>query len=163
MVTGCSDEGPGKPDRALANKRPAKVSLRKGLTAEGDERLESLLSSQGEAEVFARQLDKIATSGDYESVIILTHAMFELPWVDRLKSRFRRDMRMPVLAVEYRLDRLVQAPGHDGLSARYFRALVKGKGSVEDAKANLLQWTMDHRDLLEWDGESFRPKPGLNH
>lgn len=93
----------------------------------------------------------MAASGEYDSVVALTHAMFELPWVEAQRPRGRRDVRMPKLAVERALDGLVAVPEHDRLSAAYFRAL-EGDGDVEQARATLLSWTLAQREKLAWDG-----------
>jgi len=139
---------------APAPRRP----LREGLTEEGQDSLDVLLAAQDEPVKFSMRLDQISSSGEYESVVILTHAMFELPWVESLRPRGRYDLRMPKVAVEYSLDHLIAATEHDGLSARYFRAL-EGRGDLEEAKEKLLRWTLDHREQLKWDGGNFRFVP----
>ncbi len=138
------------PRETPAPRRP----LREGLTEEGQDSLDALLAAQDDPVGFSARLKQIASSGEYESVVILTHAMFDLPWVESLRPQDRYDRRMPKLAVEKSLDQLVGAREHDGLSSRYFRALA-GRGDLEEAKEKLLRWTLDHREKLKWTGESF--------
>ena len=129
--------------------------LKRGLSAAGQEKLIRLLGSQTDMDRFAHELEKVASSGGFESVLIVTHAMLELPWIESLKPLHRYDVRMPKVAVERRLDQLVGAVEHDCLSACYFRALVDGRGDPEEAATTLLDWTLHHRDRLKWDGKTF--------
>jgi hypothetical protein len=127
------------------------ASLPRGLPTGGKAHLDALLQAQGDPEAFARELDVTASSGQYESVIILTHAMFELPW-----DGVTRSIRLvPKLATERRLDSLVAGKGHDRLSGAYFRAL-KRRGDVEKAKDALLTWTIEHESKLVWDPKMSR-------
>ena len=130
---------------------------RAGLDAAWQERLDTLLAAQGDPAEFERLLRDAAASGEYGAVVALTHAMFELPWVEAQRPQGRGDTRMPKLAVEGVLDDLVAVTEHDQLSAGYFRAL-KGRGDVDEAKAKLIDWTVRHRDLLLWNGTRFIPK-----
>jgi hypothetical protein len=125
-----------------------------GLTARGDSQLDALVAAQHDPERFRQELDHISSTGEFESVVVLTHAMFELPWVADLKPESRYDTRMPKLAVKHRLDQLIAAQEHDRLSAAYFRALKTG-ADIEAAKQELLSWTAAHRSKLAWDGEHF--------
>jgi hypothetical protein len=92
---------------------------------------------------------------------ILTHLMFELPWLPMLEPgpwpEFRfgyHNTPMPKIVVERRLDDLVAAADHDVLSAIYFRAF-KDDGDIEAAKKALMKWYDDNSSILIWKGERF--------
>jgi hypothetical protein len=122
-------------------------AIRAGLNQSGNVAVEDLLRLQNDTERFAKHLETITANPDFETVLVLTHAMFELPW-DYGREGRDNPSSVPKLLVEMRLDRLVAVEQqHDGLSAAYFRALKK-KGDVEGAKKALLDWTIDHRDRL---------------
>jgi hypothetical protein len=145
--------------------------LRHGITEEGTTALNKLLGLQGDVETFAAQLEEVATSGKPESMYILTHLMFELPWLPRLapgpwpEFQFKyHDTPMPKLVVERRLDdlvaagdldpRIVEASDHEYLSAMYLHAL-EDDGDIEAAKNALMKWYDDNSSTLMWTGERY--------
>ena len=134
------------------------VMQRQYLGDRGVSELAGLLAAQNDPVEFRAKLEKLTSSGDYESVYLLTHAMFELPWLAGKDAR-RPDPTMPKLLVERALDRLVAAQEHDSLSARYFLAL-RDDGDIEAAKAELLAWTKDHEGAMKWNGWRFLREGG---
>ena len=142
-----------------AAEEQAKSKPARGLDDITQRKLDDLLKVQRDHESFAKKLEEVSATGKYSSVIVLTHAMIQLPWDDTLKPKHRTDRRMPKLAVERRLDELVAAPEHDKLSAQYFRAVLKNEGDVKEAEKQLLDWTIRKEKELQWDGERFVPAP----
>lgn len=86
-------------------------------------RLEAILGAATDDD-FDRLLAAESKSGDRHSVLVVTFVMLDLPWEPRLAPRDGRDRRMRKLRAEKALDDLVGVSEHDGLSARYFRAVV---------------------------------------
>ncbi len=124
--------------------------LKRGLTRDSQTTLESLLACRDDAE-FSALLTKIARTPDTQSVLVLTHAMFDLPADPKKLLREQRPYKMRKLRVERALDQMVAGGAHDRLSARYFRALVGQGGAVEEAKKRLLDWTMENKNRMVWD------------
>lgn len=126
----------------------------KGLSSEDQRRLEGLLRSPTDQR-FDEMLEQIAGSGDPGSILLLTHAMIQLPWVKELDPHGRGDLRMRKVRVEQALDHLVASPEHEQLSARYFRAAT-GDGPVDEAAHALIQWTLDPKQKFVWSPEDKR-------
>ena len=124
----------------------------RGLTPDDSGLLKGLLQNQSD-ESFDQRLKEISKSGERASVVILTHAMFRLPWVKELEPRLRGDLRMRKLRVEKTLDHPVAYSLHDTLSAYYFRALDDGKGAIDSAETDLLNWTLGCLPQMSWDSE----------
>lgn len=144
LLSGCSLQVP-----------ESKVYL--GLEQEDVRTLHSLIAIK-DPKAFETEVIRLRQSGKYRSVLILTHAMFALPWVPELEPKHRGDFRMRKVVVEYHLDQLVAAPLHDKLSAAYFRAIVGKEGdSVEETKRAMLDWTIQNRTRLEWRDGRFAP------
>lgn len=124
-----------------------------GLSPAGEARLRGLLDLAGPE--FATRARELAASGEREDLLVLTHALLELPWVPELEPRGRGDRRMRLIGIEGLLDDLVAAPGHDGLRAACFRALAGGRGDADEAAEALLDWTLE-ADLV-WSGRRWVP------
>jgi hypothetical protein len=131
-----------------------------GLGQEDVQALHALIAIEA-PEAFEREVIRLRQSGEYRSVLVLTHAMIELPWIPELEPKHRSDFRMRKVIVEYYLDQLVAAPLHDRLSAAYFRAVTGREGySVEETKRALLEYTIENRIRLEWRDGRFAPFRG---
>ncbi|MGI9239273.1 MAG: hypothetical protein ACR2RV_00645 [Verrucomicrobiales bacterium] len=118
---------------------------RKGLSEKGEARLDRLISLAEDEPKFDRELKAVVKSGGYESALILTHAMFELPWEGDDGSGFDN----PKSKVEMALDFLVPVWDHDHLSTDYWRALG-GEGDSLEARSALLDWTIKNRTKVKW-------------
>jgi len=128
-----------------------------GLGQEDVKTLHALIAIEAPT-AFEREVIRLRQSGEYRSVLVLTHAMIELPWIPELEPKHRTDFRMRKLIVEYYLDQLVAAPLHDKLSAAYFRAVTGRRGySIEETKRALLEYTIENRTRLEWRDGRFAP------
>jgi hypothetical protein len=138
--------------RSDTDDQPQKDNVRIGLSENGEDLLSRLISSASTESDFDRELKALVESGDYESVFVLTHAMFELPWDGDVDGGYDA----PKSKVEGALDFLVKVPEHDSMSANYWRAL-DGDGSVTEAQSDLLDWTTKNQAILKWDGERFVP------
>lgn len=154
--------GCGSRDAMTSNASSAtKNGTRYGLSDIGDSTVDRIILLDDRAE-FDAAVEAVAVSGKENTFVILTHVMFELPWNPDLAPKGRSDLRMRKCALENRLDRL----GHpDGLSARYFRAAIKGRGSIEDTKKRLLDWYLESQYRQEWlpDRGYFRFNPTERH
>ena len=126
------------------------VKIRLGLTKEGEVELKRLLELQTDLKQFEQVIVELIQRREKQTLFILTHLMFELPFDPKT---IRHPTNAPVLIVERALDNLVYAEdSHDHLSAMYFRAL-DGGGEVADAKAALLDWTIENQEELVFFGD----------
>ncbi|MFC1853219.1 hypothetical protein ACFL27_23725 [candidate division CSSED10-310 bacterium] len=147
----------------VTGKKTVKTKYR-GLTESGHHTLEKLLSLQDKPQEFSLMVHNIAGTGNYESILILTHALCELPKPQAAPFR-RTSPGNPLILVEMGLDQLVGANEHDRLSAEYFRAIYpdfeskmddpQQKRVIDKAWNDLLEWTLQQRDILTWDGHHF--------
>ncbi|YCM45169.1 hypothetical protein V2O64_03925 [Verrucomicrobiaceae bacterium 227] len=139
-------------DIAHENNTDNPVHTRPGLTEEGEVELERLLKLQTDLKEFELVIEELILRKEKQTLLILTHAMFELPFDENV---VRHSTKVPILMIERALDNLVVAEdSHDHLSAMYFRAL-RGDGKVENAKAELLNWTIENQDELVFFGNQL--------
>lgn len=126
------------------------VKIRLGLTKEGEVELKRLLELQTDLKQFKLVIEELIQRREKQTLFILTHLMFELPFDPKAN---RPSTNAPILIVERTLDNLVYAEdSHDHLSAMYCRAL-DGGGEVADAKAALLNWTIENQEELVFFGD----------
>ena len=115
-----------------------------------------LIRSQDKSEVFRQRVDGLKKSGAKQSLVILTHAMIELPWIPSLFPMSRSDKRMPKIYVSEALDDLIVSTELHRLSVTYYRSILSDDEiSASAAEERLIDWIIANLENLHWDGNRF--------
>jgi hypothetical protein len=126
-----------------------------GLSLQDRTQLDELLSLCSDEGRFGDKLEAISQTGSYNSVLIITNALFSLPLHENDISNLNDSEVNPRFTETARcLDKLVRSQQHDRLLRCYCTSLQDGH-NISWYKDQLIVWTINNRANARWDGYEF--------